>query len=189
MKVYFSGSHSCGKSTLARYVSEKYNLPMISESARTVLSEQELQIDALRCDLNISNKYQKDVFERQISEEKKYDNFVSDRSAIDALSYSAQHSKILAQLMRSDSLQEYLKSIKLPGSFVFFVRPSKATLRADGVRESLNWEGVVAIDAMIKLLFEIFEVKYFQINMDNMQERVTLVNNIINYVQSVPSRE
>ena len=43
MKVYLVGSHSSGKSTLARYISQKYNIPMIVEVARQVLSEQELQ--------------------------------------------------------------------------------------------------------------------------------------------------
>jgi len=43
MRVYFSGCHGSGKSTLARCVSEHYKLPMITEVARQVLSEKELQ--------------------------------------------------------------------------------------------------------------------------------------------------
>jgi nicotinamide riboside kinase len=177
MKVYFIGSHSCGKSTLARYVSQQYNLPMISETARMILSEQELQIDTLRYDLNAIDTYQKDVFNRQLVEEQKHISFVSDRSALDILAYSAQHSRVLSQLIDSPDLQEYIK--KLQGQFIFFVRPSKATLKADGVRESINWEGIVEIDAMIKLLLQIFKLRFFPINTDNMQERVRLIDSVL----------
>jgi nicotinamide riboside kinase len=180
MKIYFCGAHSTGKSTLTKYVSQKYHLPMISETARMILSEQELQIDSLRSNLDTADKYQEQVFDRQLLEEQKHASFVSDRSAIDVLAYSAQHSRILPELISSPRLQEYLQILSDPASIIFFVRPSKATLKADGVREVLNWDGVVAIDAQIKFMLEMWKLSYFQINMDNMQERVRLIDNILN---------
>lgn len=177
MKVYLSGAHSTGKSTLARHISQKYQLPMISETARMILSEQELQIDTLRCDLDITDKYQQQVFDRQLLEETKYADFVSDRSVLDILAYSCQHSRILPKLMQSSELQEYVKMLR--NQFIIFVRPSKATLRADGVRESLNWDGVIAIDAMVKLLLQMFDIKHFIINMDSMQERIQMIDAIL----------
>jgi nicotinamide riboside kinase len=179
MKVYFIGSHATGKSTLARYTSQKYNLPMISETARAILSEQEMQIDTLRYDLDTADKYQQQVFNRQISEEQKHSSFVSDRSVIDILAYSGQHARILPQLMRTSELEPYLSILREPGSFIFFVKPSKATLKADGVRESLNWDGVVAIDAMCKFMLNMWNLPHFQINMDNMQERVRLIDSVL----------
>lgn len=68
MKVYFSGAHSSGKTTCARYVSEKYKLPIVTEVARMVLSEQELQLDSLRYDMNLVDSYQSQVFYRQMVE-------------------------------------------------------------------------------------------------------------------------
>jgi nicotinamide riboside kinase len=179
MKVYFIGSHATGKSTLARYTSQKYNLPMISETARAILSEQEMQIDTLRYDLDTADKYQQQVFNRQISEEQKHSSFVSDRSVIDILAYSGQHARILPQLMRASELEPYLSILREPGSFIFFVKPSKATLKADGVRESLNWDGVIAIDAQIKLLLEMFELRYFQIDTPSAQERVQTIDAVL----------
>lgn len=181
MRVYLVGSHSSGKSTLARYVSEKYKIPMIVEVARQVLSEQELQLNSLRCDLNIVDTYQKQVFYRQIQEEKKYKDFVSDRS-FDNLAYAAQHSRVLSNLINSDTLKEYIQSLKKDDSYIFFVRPSKATLKVDGVRETLKWDGIIAIDAMVKLLIEIFELPYYQINMDNMQERVKMIDTVLSKI-------
>jgi predicted ATPase len=182
MKVYFSGSHGSGKTTCARYVSEKYSLPLITEVARMVLSEEELQVDILRYDMGLVDRYQTQVFNRQLEEESKYSTFVSDRSAIDALAYAGQHSRVLSQLLKSPRLPNYISILKAPNSIYFFVRPSKATLRPDGVREALNWDAVVAIDAQIKLLLEMFEIRYFQISTDNMSERVKLIDSVLGIV-------
>jgi predicted ATPase len=182
MKIYFSGSHGSGKTTCARYVANKYNLPFISEVARMVLSEQELQVDTLRYDIALVDKYQTQVFHRQLEEEAKFEAFVSDRSAMDAMAYAGQHSRVLSQLTKSFRLVDYISVLKDPGSIYFFVRPSRATLKPDGVREALNWDAVVAIDAQIKLLLEMFEIPYFQINTDSMQERVRIIDSILSVI-------
>lgn len=181
MRIYFSGCHGSGKSTLTRYVSKKYNLPMISEAARMVLSEKELQIDTLRYDMDTVDDYQSQVFDRQLKEESKHEEFVADRSLIDCLAYSANHSRVFSSLIRSKELEQHLPTLNAPNSIVFFVKPSKATFKADGVREALNWDGVVAIDAQIKLLYEMFNLKYFQINTDSMQERIKIIDNVIEF--------
>jgi nicotinamide riboside kinase len=178
MKVYFVGSHSTGKTTCARYVSEKHQLPMITEVARMILSEKELHLDSLRTDLRVVDDYQMQIFKRQIEEEQKYKDFVSDRS-FDCLAYAAQHARVLPAALKSEELVSYLANLRDPQSFIFFVRPSKATLKADGVRESLTWDGVVAIDAKIKFMLEMWELRYFQISMDNMQERARLIDSVL----------
>jgi nicotinamide riboside kinase len=176
MKVYFIGAHSTGKTTCARYVSEQYKLPMITEVARMILSEKELQLDSLRYDMSLVDDYQKQIFYRQLEQEGKHDSFVSDRS-FDCLAYAAQHSRILPELINSPELKEYIEGLR--GQFIFFVRPSKATLKADGVRESLTWDGVIQIDSMIKFMLCMWNLPHFQINMDNMQERVRLIDSVL----------
>lgn len=178
MKVYFVGAHSTGKTTCARYVSEKFGLPMITEVARAVLSEKELHLDSLRYNLDLVDDYQDAIFNRQLQEEQKHESFVSDRS-FDCLAYAAQHTRILPLFINAPDLRAYLDKLRKPDSFIFFVRPSKATLKADGVREAINWDGVVAIDAMVKFMLEMWGLRYFQINMDNMQERVHLIEAVL----------
>jgi len=178
MKVYFVGAHSTGKTTCARYVSDKYKLPMITEVARAVLSEKEWQLDNLRHDMDKVDLYQKEVFMRQMQEETKYASFVSDRS-FDGLAYAAQHSRLLPTLMDPGTLTSYINNLKAPDSFIFFVRPCKATLKADGVREAINWDGVVAIDAMVKFMLQMWELRYFQIPIENMQERIQIIDNVL----------
>jgi len=180
MRIYFTGSHSTGKTTLAKYVSDKYGISFIPEVARMVLSEQELQIDNIRRNLEMINKYQQEVFSKQIKEENKYgDNFVSDRCALDVLAYAAQHTSILPTLLKSQDLKDYIEKLFQKGSRIFFVRPCKSTLVQDGVRELINWEGVITIDAQIKYILESFGLSYFPIHTDNIQERIRLIDSIL----------
>lgn len=174
MRIYFTGAHSTGKTTLARYTSNQKKLPLLTEVARTILAEKELQIEALRADLGVVNDYQKEVFFRQLAEEKKYKDFVSDRS-FDCLAYAAQHSTVLSEILQTNELKEYINSLRNPDVKIFFVRPSKATLKNDGVRENLFWDGITTIDAMCKFMLEMFNLPYVQINSDSMQERVRLI--------------
>jgi nicotinamide riboside kinase len=179
MRIYFCGSHSSGKTTLCRYVSSKYNIPMLNEAARAILSEKELNIDSLRYDLDISDDYQTSVFKRQLDEEQKLSSFVSDRSLLDCLAYTAQHSRCLSNLINLPEVEPYVSSLRKQDSVIFYVRPSKATLKSDGVRETISWDGIVAIDSYIKFMLEMWQLHYFQINTDSMQERCKLIDSII----------
>lgn len=181
MKVYVVGAHSVGKTTLARYISNKYHLPMIPEVARTILAEKELSIDTLRTDLNAVNDYQRSIFLRQLTEEAKETGFVSDRS-FDCLCYTAQHSEILSEILALDELKNYIESLKNHDVLVFFVRPCKETMRQDGVRETLNWEGVIQIDAHVKFMLEMWNIPHIQINTPSMQERARLIDSVMNKV-------
>lgn len=182
MRVYLAGSHSSGKSTLARYIAKKYNMPMLTEVARSVLSEKELNLKSLRADIDVANDFQLSIFDRQIEKENELkDNFVSDR-CIDCLAYTANHTNILNQLKTTSKYKEYVDSLKEKNSIIFFIRPSKETLMQDGVREELTWEGVITIDAMIKCIFEYEGINYIQINTPNMQERVMLIDTILNKI-------
>jgi nicotinamide riboside kinase len=179
MRIWLSGAHSSGKSTLARYISQKYKLPMISEAARMILSENEQDINTLRYDLDTVDNYQRQVFNRQLIEEQKHFAFVSDRSALDAMAYSCAHSRIFPELLASPDLQPYLDGLRAPNSIYFFVSPCHETLAEDGVREVINWESIVSIHAMLKVLLEMFGIRYFSISTSSMIERVKLIDSVL----------
>lgn len=185
MKIYFIGAHSTGKSSLARIIAKEYDLPFLNEVARTVLAEKELHLDTLRVNLDLADQYQTEIFLRQIQEEAKLNSFVSDRS-FDNLAYMAQHARLLASAISKPEFLQYIDKLKQPDVIIFFVRPSKVTLKDDGVRETLNWEGIIAIDAMIKLLLEMFSLNYISINTDSMQERVRLVDSVLKLTSLKP---
>ena len=180
MRIYFVGSHATGKTTLCRYVSKRYQLPMISEVARAVLAEMETSLDALRTDMDLVADYQKRVFERQVAIEKHHPGgFVSDR-AFDNVAYAAEHTTVLSEMLNDTMFQEYMSWVS--GGIVFFLRPHQSLLREDGVRAGVSWDSVVRIDGMIKLLLEQYRVQYLPVESMSMQERVRAVEFVLGRV-------
>src|SRR6476659_7671948 len=127
MRIYFVGSHATGKTTMTRYVSRKFGLPMITEVARAVLAELETSLDSLRTDMDLVAEYQRRVFERQVQVEKmQQTGFVSDR-AFDNLAYAAEHTLVFADLINTDNYKGYMAWVAQ--GIVFFLRPHQELLK------------------------------------------------------------
>lgn len=177
MRIYFVGSHATGKTTLCRYVSRHYGLPMITEVARAVLAEMETSLDQLRTDIDLTADYQSRVFQRQVAVEKLHNGtFVSDR-AFDNLAYAGEHTLILADMLNSPKFAEYMRWVSK--GVVFFLRPHQSLLKEDGVRAGVSWESVLRIDGMVKLLLEQYRIRYLPIEAVSMQERVRTVEFVL----------
>ena len=177
MRIYFVGAHATGKTTMTRYVSRKFGLPMITEVARAVLAELETSLDALRTDMDLVAEYQKRVFERQVEVEKQQQTgFVSDR-AFDNLAYAAEHTMILADLMAGDTYRSYTEWVSQ--GIVFYLRPHPELVKDDGVRAGLTWDSVLRIDGMIKLMLEQSRIPYLPIESSSMQERAHAVDFVL----------
>lgn len=181
MRIYFSGAESTGKTTLARYTATKYNLEFLPETARVILAENDFKIDALRADVDMTNRYQKLVFDRQIKEEKRAgSSYICDRSLLDVAAYSLQYSTIAYSLLTSQEWMDYIAEMQTSKPTIFFIRPNKSTLSNDGIRESVQWEKVIAIDATIKTLLQLCNLQYHQIHTDSAQERTQIIDQILN---------
>ncbi len=177
VRVYLVGAHSTGKTTLARWIRDHYGLRLISEVARSVLAEMEAQLPSLRADVELVNRYQSEVFRRQIeAEEQLGGGFVSDRAFCN-LAYAAQHSTILSEIATEPALRRYMEHVR--SGLVFFVRPHRELLATDGTRENPDWEAVLQIDGMIKLMLEMFAVPYVPMASLSMQERVRLMQRVL----------
>lgn len=167
---------------MARWVSKRYGLPMITEVARGVLAELETSFDQMRMDMDLVADYQRRVFERQVAIEKLQEKgFVSDR-AFDNLAYAAEHTTILGEIMYHDGgaeLRRYMEWVA--GGLVFFVRPQRDLLKEDGVRAGVDWDAVQRIDGMVKLLLEQFRIDYLPIDTPSMQERVRAVQFVLSH--------
>jgi len=177
MRIYFVGSHATGKTTLCRYVSRRYGLPMISEVARAVLAEMETALEALRTDMDLVAEYQERVFARQVAVERQHEGrFVSDR-AFDNLAYVAEHTTNAAQMMNDARFHDYMRWVSQ--GIVFFLRPHQSLLKEDGVRAGVSWDSVVRIDGMVKLMLEQHRISYLPIESVSMQERVRAVEFVL----------
>jgi nicotinamide riboside kinase len=177
MRIYFVGSHATGKTTLCRYVSRRYGLPMISEVARAVLAEMETALEALRTDMDLVAEYQERVFARQVAVEQQHSGrFVSDR-AFDNLAYVAEHTTNAAAMMNDRRFLDYMTWVRQ--GVVFFLRPHQSLLRDDGVRAGVSWDSVLRIDGMVKLMLEQHRISYLPIESVSMQERVRAVEFVL----------
>ncbi|MEZ5978190.1 MAG: ATP-binding protein [Planctomycetota bacterium] len=183
-RIYLVGAHSTGKTTLARWIRDRYGLPMISEVARGVLAEMEAKLDSLRSDIALVDRYQREVFLRQVEAEQRMDSgFVSDRAFCN-LAYAAHHSTILSEIATDARLASYMESVR--SGLVFFVRPHRELLREDGVRAGVEWEEVLRIDGMVKLLLEMFAVPYLPLESLSMQERVRCIERVMDLAGVAP---
>jgi len=173
-RIYLVGAHSTGKTTLARWIRDAYGLPMISEVARGVLAEMEEQLDSIRSNISVVDRYQREVFRRQVeAETEQAGSFVSDRAFCN-LAYAAHHSTILGELARDEKMMSYMQSVR--EGLVFFVRPHRDLVVEDGVRAGVNWEEVVRIDGMVKFMLEWFSVPYIPMASLSMQERIRMID-------------
>ena len=184
-RIYLVGAHATGKTTLARWVRDQYALPMITEVARGVLAEMEAQLGSLRSNVDLVDEYQVAVFERQLNAEASLPgSFVSDRAFCN-LAYAAHHATILPQIFKDPRLEEYMRSVR--SGIVFFLRPHKSLLAPDGVREDCDWDEVVRIDGMVKLLLELFDVPYIPVASLSMQERIRLMGRVLDLAGLQPA--
>jgi hypothetical protein len=115
---------------------------------------------------------------RQMEVEKGRDSFVSDRS-FDNLAYAAQHSRVLRDVLETREAKAYVEGLRSRDAVIFFVRPVRSTMRNDGVREQVEWDGLQQIDGMVKFMLEMWGLRYFQISTGSMQERARFVDAII----------
>lgn len=78
-KIAIIGSQSTGKSVLAKELANKLKIPLITEIARKWDIEEATQTELI--------DIQKEILKLQIEEERKHEQFISDRSTIDNLAY------------------------------------------------------------------------------------------------------
>ena len=71
---------------------------------------------------------------------------------------AAQHSQLAPEVFTSPRLADYMEHVR--GGIVFYLRPHRELLADDGVRERSDWEEVLRIDGMVKLMLEMFAVPY-----------------------------
>ena len=181
MRIYFVGSHATGKTTMTRWVSRRYGLPMITEVARAVPRRARDQLRHAAHRYGARRGYQRRVFERQIAIERMQDKgFVSGPRVPTTwpICRRARHGP-----RRHHGRRQRHRSAQLHGwvsnGLVFFVRPHRSLLKEDGVRAGVDWDSVVRIDGMVKLLLEQFRIRYLPIDTPSMQERIRTVEFVL----------
>ncbi len=187
-RVYFCGSHRVGKSTLARWVRDTYQVKMVSEMARLELAERETDLASLRVDVEATTNYQRSVFERQIYVEAQIpdnERVVADRS-FDNLAYMLQFGTGYGELVNSPVVQSYLKTVRERG-LIFFVRPQEKLLKTDDVNKEVDWELVCRIDQTVMVLLHQMELPYVPIESPDQRERQQHLRTVLSLAGWTPA--
>lgn len=175
--IYLVGSHSTGKTTMARALSKTLGLPLVSEVAREVLANREQTLADIAANVEEANSFQRDIFRLQLAREDAAGRvFVSDR-ALDFVAYSAMTTTVTAEIVRTPEFVSYIK--KARRGVVLFVRPHPDLIRPDGVRHWLDQASVYRIDGMIQLALELADIEYTPIETINMRDRMRIALNAI----------
>lgn len=182
MRIYFVGSHSTGKTTLARTLADRLGFRFQEESARQILRENGLRVDDLRKSVELTNQFQTDVLERQWANETHLlamgvEDYVCDRG-FDNMAYAAEHASNLYILRHSVTWGKYRNLMCSGQAKIFFLRPEVTLLdNTDPDRETVTWKGMQRIDAVINCImnYEGMQYKEIPVGMTNLEDRVTFV--------------
>ncbi|MEW5899004.1 MAG: ATP-binding protein [Bacillota bacterium] len=146
MRIALTGAHGVGKTTLARALAEKLDLPLITDRARKAAALTGIaQVRELRQDKMKATFFQYTVLVQQLAwEAQNPDGFVSDRSVLDLLAYwSAYGLADNHSYMTLCFNQEYDLLVYVPIEF---------QLVGDGFRDTeLNFQQ--RVDYLIRQLF------------------------------------
>jgi nicotinamide riboside kinase len=155
IRVTIIGSHGTGKTVIAKLISEKLNLPLITEVARNY----DLKKIDRKSNIEKFRTIQKKILNDQLFYENSYENFVSDRSTIDNLAYWLSNCYSYA----SDNENEIYLSRSLNNvsnySHIFLIKP-EFSIKDDGFRD-LDPIYQKKIEIIIDTILQIQKIRYF----------------------------
>jgi len=160
-RITISGSHGVGKSSLARQLSEFLLLPRIDEVARTVAEGWFSDSNAIKnASLAQRTLFQLSVFYKQIQEEDRHSEFISDRSIFDVVAYSKYYelpNKVIEMLKK-----EAVEQSKEYDLIIYCPIPEISEIVADGFRFT-DKESQVEIDRILQELLKEAKCEVFRL--------------------------
>jgi predicted ATPase len=108
VKIAFSGASGTGKTTLARWISEEYGIPLNPVGARSIAAEMGFATPYGADAAGRRGEFQRRLLVRKLEWEADHDSFVTDRTPLDNIAYTALHSV--------DSVDEMMLSEAIAGT-------------------------------------------------------------------------
>lgn len=155
MQIAVTGTHSVGKTTLTKLISDMLKIPVIGEQARELLLTK-YNFEEVDKDLKVFKLFQSDILDSQIKLEEEFrkagESFVVDRTPLDSLAYVRE--RLTAS--RDKDMQYYYAYRNKVSSFmkrnhynrIYFIRYDKIFNEDDGLR-NLNPLLMETIDSII----------------------------------------
>lgn len=188
MRIYFNGSFSVGKTSLKLSCANKYNLIAVPEIFRTILAEREISLSAARSKVYLTEEIQKEVIVRQFNEEIRLlelaklesKNGICACRGLDSFSFLVKFCSpdFVEKAMKSIWLTDYINWLKRKDAFHFLIKPDKALLHNDGIRD-MDWELSLEIYGIVECLLRTQGIKYILLSDNNMSEREATIDGIV----------
>ncbi len=184
MRIYFNGSFGNGKTTCKNWVAKEYKIKAIPEIARTVLAEREIttkeQLQLLRADTDLLYQVQKQIIERQLSEEKSSGSMYVACRGLDSVSFIVEFCRPghIQEFVNSQLYKDYVNWLKKDDVVTFLIKPDKALLSQDALRDS-DWDLSVKLFGIVSTLLRTNGISHHLISTSNMSERQNNISNII----------
>lgn len=168
-RIAIIGSQSTGKSVLAKELANRLKLPLITEIARRWDIEKATQTELI--------DIQKEVLKLQIEEERKHEQFISDRSTIDNLSYWLHNvSPIVDKEENTLYIETALGNVK-NYSYIFLLVPEFYPVD-DGFRNT-NIIYQLQIAEVINTVLRLYNIPHYRLS-KTVENRVKEAMKILN---------
>lgn len=179
VRIILCGAQSTGKTTILNYITERFNINKVNETARSILPKYGNNLKEIRSDLDLCKSFQRDILEEQITRENMTEEpYISDRG-LDIFAYFAMHTNDTYNILQKEYVKEYLESYKDDGVITVFVRPEDELIENDGIRADLSKENIYRIDGMIKFILESNNINYIVLKSKHLNERVRVLETLL----------
>jgi nicotinamide riboside kinase len=182
MRVACSGVHGSGKTTLVEALAKQFDLKIIPEQARHLLSSK-YSFDLVISDFKIFMDFQFEILYNQLALERDAgDNYIVDRPFIDSYIYVKE--RFIRERCNDLPLFSAYRNLAFTSmleanySHILFVRPFSYQISDDGIRET-DPIYILSLDNWLEYEYLKYPYPYYEINTDNFKERLTLADNIL----------
>ena len=170
MKIFLTGAHSTGKTTLAKALSERLGLPLLPEVARRVLAEKGLtfpvppdRVDEVQ--RAIAERQSRVFFESP-------ESYVSDRF-FDSYAYSAVYGN------RMFGFFPVSFELQFPNAYVFSLPVRRDLFVTDAIRGPSDYDDALRIDGALMMLYQMHGIPARRIKSASVESRVEEVLAVI----------
>lgn len=181
MRIGIVGTHSVGKTTLARCLVEKLNhegqrVSFIKEQVRGVAADLNIQTaeEAAMKGAKWFSLFQWEILRRQINSEryavKNGYSFISDRTTLDVLAYYMAGKSEDSEMIKEAYKEIALENVRIGYDLILYLPPA-IPLEDDGFRQ-VDEEFRYKIDQTIRRLIVVHEVDCYAVNSIALNERV-----------------
>ncbi|CAG8478916.1 14555_t:CDS:1, partial [Gigaspora margarita] len=186
-KIVFIGAQSVGKTTLANFIKSHMNGIMISETARIIMKELNLNTNTmkiLRNDPDKTFEFQATSIKFQCEKEDEIEHefAILDRCAFDSIVYAQKFCKkrwreLLDMKETNKCIERYRQKDRY---IIFLIEPQKECLEADGTRSiPTNYEEWISFSDSFKMALKEFNIEFNIINVLDINQRYSIVKNAL----------